>query len=914
MPDDNWQKVREVFDAALQRPPARRAEFVREACGGDGALLAEVTSLLASLDGGEEFLETPAVGLVAISGNSLDQGQKLGHYEIVRAIGAGGMGEVYLAQDTRLGRRVAIKVLSDNFGQKAPDLDRFMREARSASALNHPNIMVVHEVGAEQGTHFIVSEYIDGRTLRDLLIDTLPPVNEAIDIAIQTAAGLAAAHKVHLVHRDIKPENIMVRPDGVVKVLDFGLSKLVEERNMLFLGTEDPTIRRQQTEKGVILGTIAYMSPEQARAKDIDERTDIWSLGVVLYEMLSGRSPFAAETTGDAISAILNRNISPLTGDGIPPELQRIVGKTLRKNREERYQHIRDLLIDLKDLKQEIEFEAKRSLSEPRPAGGGLPQETSRSDSRDLLQPPVGADGSGPIRPSSAEYIVGEIKQHKRAAAAIAAIVLTAAMGLGYWFYSNRTMAPGTDRTRSIAVLPLVPIGTANRDEVYEIGVANSLIHRLSSIKGLVVRPLSATRRYGDIGQDPLAAGREQQVDYVLASNYQLAAGKLGITAQLLNVASGQVEETYKSEKDVANLFAMQDAIAGEVGNVLMARFATTETKMPARPGTNNEEAYRLYVRGHFFANQDTTEGFRKALEHLNEAIKLDSNFALAYVAMAKAYHGASEWHLPPREAMPKARGYAEQAIRLDETLPDAHSALAWNKMFYDWDALGAEREFKRALELGPNHETGYAWLLSLMGRHQEAIAEVERVNRIDPLGGSGALVYYRVRQYDQAISRISNFLEIRPNSLAANQWLGLAYEQKGMFDEAFTAFQRAHQIDDTPDLRAFQARIQALSGKRSEAEKTLSELKEISRQRYISPYFIAIIHAALNENDEAFALLERAYQDRSYWLPGLQTNPQLDSLRGDARFADLARLSTESKRSDRTAVSGPVLGSRRAL
>src|SRR5688572_24303530 len=366
MADANWQKVREVFDSALRHRPDERRKFVNEVCGDDKTLLAEVESLLSSHDSAESFMETPAVAkvadVIAAKTKKLEAGKYLGHYEIITQIGEGGMGEVYLANDKKLDRKVAIKILNEEFSQDESNLQRFVSEAKAASALNHPNILTIYEFGEAEDARFIISEYIEGKTLREIISESRLRLLEILDISIQITGALSAAHKAHLVHRDVKPENIMIRPDGYVKVLDFGLAKLVEQKNKSILNLEDPTGRQNLTAKGVILGTVNYMSPEQAKGERVDERTDIFSLGVLVYEMLAGRPPFAGGNAIEIMGSILNRDPVPLSRQTpeVPHELERIINKTLRKDREERYQTAKDLLIDLKDVKQDLEFQNKR--------------------------------------------------------------------------------------------------------------------------------------------------------------------------------------------------------------------------------------------------------------------------------------------------------------------------------------------------------------------------------------------------------------------------------------------------------------------------------------------------------------------------------------------------------------------------
>ncbi|MGH9907476.1 MAG: protein kinase domain-containing protein [Pyrinomonadaceae bacterium] len=598
---ENWQKVREVFDAALRQEPEDRQNYLYQACGDDKDLLNEVESLFTSFDQSGDFMETPAVAQVAdiIEGDTkrVETGTRFSHYEIVRQIGIGGMGEVYLAKDQKLDRRVAIKIVNERFSRDEANLKRFVREAKTASALNHPNILVIHEIGENEGVRYIVSEFIEGTTLREVLAQSQMSLEKILDLAIQIAAALSAAHEAHLVHRDIKPENVMVRPDGYVKVLDFGLAKLVERENKSFIGLEDGT-PRNQTAKGVILGTVNYMSPEQAKGDEVDEQTDIFSLGVVIYEMIAGKTPFAGNSTAETFANLINAEPQPLPlAVSVPERLKRIVAKTLRRKKDERYQTMKDLLADLRALRETPTYEGKL--------------ETAHLQDNYAIAPSQETMGNGNKQRAETQHAFSQtIRRHKAPTAFALAALLMGAIGLGYYFVYSPKTASSIGSKKSIAVLPLKPINTANRDEIYEIGIADSLIHRLSSMKGFIVRPLSATRKYADIDQDPFVAGQEQKVDYILASNYQLAGGKIRITTQLFNVANGQIEETYKSEKDTANVFAMQDAIGAEVGNILSARFGKTSSGTTAERGTTNEDAYRLYLQGMYLIDKVKIEDF----------------------------------------------------------------------------------------------------------------------------------------------------------------------------------------------------------------------------------------------------------------------------------------------------------------
>ena len=434
MADEKWRQVRKVFDDVLRHRPEERRRFVNKVCGDDKTLLAEVESLLSSHYSAESFLETPAVAEVAnmieIEPKKLEAGKSFGHYEIIKQIGVGGMGEVYLARDKKLDRNVAIKILNEEFSQDESNLQRFVSEAKAASALNHPNILTVYEFGEAEHARFIVSEYIEGKTLREIIRASRLRLPEILDISIQITGALSAAHKAHLVHRDIKPENIMVRPDDYVKVLDFGLAKLVEQKNKSLLSSEEPTVRHNLTAKGVVVGTVNYMSPEQARGERVDERTDIFSLGVSVYEMLAGKPPFAGGNAIETMGSILNKDPAPLSRitPEVPQELERIINKTLRKDPEERYQTAKDLLIDLKDVRQNLEFQNKL-------------ERTAAPDLEEAKTQVVNATTSDVAShtTSSAEYVVNSIKNHKRLAFLVFVALMTASIAL--FFFLNRPRA-----------------------------------------------------------------------------------------------------------------------------------------------------------------------------------------------------------------------------------------------------------------------------------------------------------------------------------------------------------------------------------------------------------------------------------------------------------------------------------------
>jgi serine/threonine-protein kinase len=888
MADEKWQKVREIFDDALRRQPEERRSFVNEVCGEDKTLLTEVESLLSSLDSAESFMETPAVAKVAVAIESetkkFKRGKCFGHYEIIEQIGAGGMGEVYLAKDKKLDRKVAVKILNEKFSQDESNLNRFIREAKAASALDHPNILVIHEIGESEDTHFIVSEFIKGKTLRDFLKQSSLKLSEILDISIQIANALVAAHEEHLIHRDIKPENIMIRPDTVVKVLDFGLAKLVEQK---VIGLEESTVKQNQTAKGLILGTVNYMSPEQAKGERVDERTDIFSFGVLLYEMLTGRTPFAGDSMSETFANLINAEPQLLSrfAANVPDELTRIVSKMLRKNVDDRYQTMKDVLTDLKDVRANLTLDEK--LEKARSPENG--------NATVILQ---ATTGDANKQTTETQYgFLQTIKRHKSLAAFAIVALLVGAIGLSYYFFYARKTALSADGKKSIAVLPLKPINTANRDEIYEVGIAFSLIIKLSAMKGFIVRPLSATRKYADIEQDAMTAGKEQQVDYVLASNYQLANGKIRITAQLFNVANGQIEETYKSEKDTSNIFAMQDAIAGEIGNILLVRFSTTTSdNSKAVRGTTNEEAYRLYLQWKYLYDKRTLPDARKAIEVLDQAVRLDPNYALAWAGLAHAHRYAGNWGRAAdiHEEYRKSIEAINRALALDANLSEAHSALCENKFYYEYDFVGAEHECRRAVELDPNsslaHEI-YSRHLYCRGRFDEAINEIKTAIDLEPTSffnqlNYGAALSY-ARRYDEAVAQYKRVIETEKNPGSTAGWLSITLALQGKEAEAFEWFTKSQisQKADEATLQVFQTAYQT-SGWQGVLREQLKRFDEGNQPYYLA----ATLNAQIGNKDQAFEYLEKSFKRREVWIAYFQVDPRLDTLRGDPRFIELVR------------------------
>ncbi|HEV2830316.1 MAG TPA: protein kinase [Pyrinomonadaceae bacterium] len=906
MTPERWQHIKTVFYGALACPPGERISFIDSACAGDEAVRREVSELISAHEEIGEFLDAPAFELAArsLAGSkpeALAPGQIINHYRIISSLGAGGMGEVYLAEDTRLRRRVALKLLSASFTGETDRVLRFAQEARAASALTHPNVCTIHEVGeGEDGRHYIVMEYVEGVTLRRHMMAKRMDVTEVLEVAIQIASGLTAAHTLGVVHRDVKPENVMLRPDGIVKVLDFGLAKLTEKQPAA--DSAMSTQPRVQTETGMVMGTVSYMSPEQARGLAVDARTDIWSLGVVLYEMLAGRTPFAGATNSDVIVSVLEREPLPLSRDAeVTAGLERIVTKALRKRKENRYQTLGDLAVDLKNSKEELEVEARLKR-------GLLPNTSGKHFGvRNYELEAVGAAGEPPARTghvtlarptASVEYLIGKIKYHRTFAGIALLMLVASAIALGYFAIIRNKAGSGARGSQSLAVLPLKPINVANRDEIYEIGIADALINRLGSTKGLVVRPLNATRRYADVGQDPLAAGKEQQVDYVLVSNYQLAAGKIRITAQLLDVISGQIEETYKSEKDASDVFAMQDAIASEIGNLLQARFATPSSTQAAKRGTSNEEAYLHYLQGMYLLDKESTADAKRAIELFDKALSIDSDYAKAWAGKARAHCSFAHWGgSSPDAEFAKAKPAIGQALALDNNLPEAYGVLGIIKADYDWNFAESERQFLRAIEIAPDSDNVYRWYamrLAGKGRSEEAISRIKTAIDLNPNSLFHQIVYARIlyfaRRYDDAITQLQRVIEMDSSRPVAYSLLWRSYHQKGDYSRAYESFMRFQQLIQTKDegLKNYETSY-AKSGWQGVLLRNIEILKANNAKGSYA-YNISVLSALLGQREQSLRYLNDAVKNRSLDIASINGDPGLDSLRDDPRFAELVR------------------------
>jgi len=810
--------------------------------------------------------------------------ERISHYRIISQLGAGGMGEVYLAEDTRLDRKVALKLLPAKFTEDADRVRRFIQEAKAASALNHPNIITIYEIGQEQGAHFIATEFIDGQTLRQRMASEHLSLSAALEVAMQTASALSAAHEAGIIHRDIKPENIMLRRDGYVKVLDFGLAKLIERRPDTH-DTNAPTVAQVKTDPGTVMGTVRYMSPEQARGQEVDARTDVFSLGVVLYEVVAGREPFEGTTVADVLAAILKTEPLPLTrlAPGAPSELERIVAKALRKDREERYQTAKDLQLDLKSLKQEMEI-AERLKGAQAPA----------------LPPPIVEAATNLMTAvrttSSAEYLVSEIKRHKLGVALALALLVIAAVTAAYFLLAARS---STGAIKAIAVLPFAnESGDQNLDYLSD-GLSESLIDRLSQLPQLKVIARGSSFKYKGKVMDPQEVAKTLGVEAIITGRVIQRGESLEVRAEMVNARAGTQLWGENYHRQISDLLSVQEGIAKDIVEKLRLKLSGEEQRRLTKRHTDNVEAYQLYLRGRYHWSKLTVEELGKSVDYFQQAIALDPNYAPAYSGLADSYSALGALSaLPPAEVKQKAKAAAVKALEREETLAEAHTSLARVKMEQDWDWSGADREYQRAIELNPNYSAAhyyYSINLKLLGLDQDGLGEAKRAQELDPLSLTMnyhlGRYYYWIHQYDQAITQLRKTLDLDRDYWLAHSFLGRAYEKKGMYEQAAAEASQAVKLSERhPDAIAVLGIVYAKAGKRGEALKLLEELEQRSRKSHVSPLYPGLICAGLGEKDQAFMWLEKLYEEHSQLMIYVKADPNWDDLRSDSRFQELLR------------------------
>ena len=835
---------------------------------------------------------------------TLQADSSISHYRIVSKIGAGGMGEVYLAQDTRLDRKVALKILPAEVASNRERMDRFVREAKSAAALSHPNIAQIFEIGEHDGTYFIAMEFVEGVTLREKIHRERTELRKLLRHLQHMAEGLAKAHSAGIVHRDLKPDNIMITRDGHAKILDFGLAKLIEptlaESPVAdHTGEAATAILQQHSTPGVIMGTVGYMSPEQAQGKtsEIDQRSDIFSFGCILFEAATRHKPFEGDSVVKSLHSLIYEPAPQIKdlNPSAPVDLQRIIRRCLAKDPEDRYQSIKEVAIELKELRRELETGADFDTTVPPAVGSATALST---DGGSTVQSTAARSGSIPSTVSSAEYLLSGIRKNKRSAGVALAILLVLISGAGYWAFKYRGSASGgTEAISSIAVLPFQNKSADADTDYLSDGLAESLIFRLSQLPGLKVSPTTSVMRYKGKDTDIAKIASELGVDAVMTGRLVKRGDNLNITVELVDIRNNKSLWGEQYERKMSDLLATQREIAAAITQKLQLKLAGSDTKGLTKRYTDNNEAYQLYLKGRFHFARRTDEDIRRSIELFQQAIKLDTNFALAYVGVAESYNVMPSYpYMSPHEANPLAKAAVAKALEIDPDLPEAHTVAGMIAATYDWDWVKAEREFKRSLELDPNlaiTHYRYAWVyLSPMGRHDEAIAEMKRAMELEPLslvqGANFAAVYLYARQFDKALDQAKKTYDLDPSMVTGQNWMCHAYDVNGMYAESLAISEKATQLNRS--LLAALGYAYAKSGRRQEAEAVLKQWKEIEKTKYVANYWLAIVYAALGEKDAAFAELEKAYREHDWFLQRLKTDPFMDPLRGDPRFKDLVR------------------------
>ena len=842
---------------------------------------------------------------------NLISGAKLGRYEIRSKIGAGGMGEVYLAQDTKLDRKVALKILPSELATNQDRMRRFTQEAKAAAALNHPNIAHIYEIGESQGTHFIAMEFVDGVTLRAKIHRHQAPLAKLLKYLTQVAEGLSKAHAAGIVHRDLKPDNIMITRDDYAKILDFGLAKLVEAPEPKpdregGVGSDQGSseiataIMPLHTTPGMVMGTAGYMSPEQAqgKTKEIDHRSDIFSFGCVLFEAATGQKPFAGESIIKSLHKIVYEP-APAIADlnpSAPPDLQRIVRRCLAKEPDERYQTVRDVALDLGDISRGLET----------------------APARPIVSEPTQTTTNAALTKQRARRRV--FRTSNRVLVAITALALLITVALVYSLFLRRAPAGSPLEIKSLAVLPLENLSGDPAQDYFADGMTEAVIAELSKISALRVISRQSMMQYKGTRKTTPEIARDLNVDAIVEGSIVRSGDRVGITVKLIRAAKEeQPLWTESYQRDLRDILALQSEIGRAIATEIRVKLTPQEKSLLARARPVNPEAHEAYLKGLQFFNQGINERkedlLRKSFEYLEQAIKIQPDYGLAHAQLARSYHWLG-WSSP--EFLPKAKAEAIKALQIDETLAQAHSALGFTIFRLDWDWAGAEKEFKRAIELDPNYSEAhhaYALYLSAAGRHTEALAEITRAQDLDPLTlplkVNIGITYLHARQYDGAIEQFRNALDLNPDNPGVHTCLGVAYVYKRMYEKGIEEFQQVIALSESglrsqanaawvyalsgkaggdPRKKANLAWAYAMSGKRDSAIRILNELRGPSKQESPASFSIASIYAAFGEKDQALEWLQRVYEDHAWVILYINCYPEFDSLRSDARFQDLTR------------------------
>jgi len=808
-------------------------------------------------------------------------GQTVSHYRVLEKLGGGGMGVVYKAEDTRLHRFVALKFLPEGLSVDAQTLSRFEREAQAASTLNHPNICTIYEVGEHNGQPFIAMEYLEGQTLKHHISGKPLPLERVLELGIEIADALDAAHAKGIVHRDIKPANMFVtfrrsgfastNPEtlhGHAKILDFGLAKLAPAGGAVNVSVMPTTSDLDQlTRPGTVIGTVTYMSPEQVRGEELDARTDLFSFGVVLYEMVTGVLPFRGETSGVIAEAILNRApVAPVRlNPEVSPKLEEIVNKALEKDRKLRFQSAAEIRTDLQRLKRDSD------------SGRTTPMTTTMPPQARGLKRPIMAGGI-----------------------LIAALLIALAVFMNIGGVRDRLLGKASGRKiRSVAVLPLENLSRDPEQEYFADGMTEQLITDLAQINALKVISRTSVMRYKGARKPLPQIAQELGVDAVVEGSVQRAGDRVRITAQLIDARADQHLWARSYERDLRDVLALQDEVAQAIANELQIELAANGPLRHGSPRPVDPQAYEAFLKGRYYSSKRSAEDLRKSIEYFQSAVEKDPIYAAAYSGMADAYALLGyRGNLPTSEALSKAKTAALKAVALDDSLAEAHASLAFIAETYEWDWPTAEREYKRALELNSGYAESHNWyagFLMYQGRYEEGIAQAKRARELDPLSlpinnALGGRLLLAGRD-SEAIEQIRKTLEMDPNFAPGHNQLGWAYIKEGKYEEAIAEFQKWQVLSGSdPDESVDLGFAYAVGGKKDVARKMLARLKKKRERSFVSPASLAILCGALGEKDEAFAWLDKAYDLRDPQLTFLKVGPKFTPLRSDPRFQDLLR------------------------
>ena len=795
------------------------------------------------------------------------------HYRIVSKLGSGGMGEVYLAEDTKLNRRVAIKFLTAESTADEKAKKRLVREAQAAAALDHPNICAVYEVGQQDNRSFIVMQYVSGETLASRIQLKTMDIKESLDTAVQIADALAEAHSQGIIHRDIKPHNIMFNARGQIKLMDFGLAKSMTAALPIESDAETQSVL---TDPGMIIGTIPYMSPEQLRGEAVDARSDIFSFGSLLYEMISGRQPFAAQSAGATLSAILAIEPPPLayyTND-VPEELQRIVRKCLAKDRDRRYQTMRDAMIDLENCRCEQQPARTIALT----SGGKSARET--------------------VKTSVPETTHRRSLLSRVALLAGAMLVLGLVLALSYVLVSRRSATTTQPlEISSLAVLPLKNLSGDQEQEYFADGMTEALIAELSRIGALRVISRTSAMQYKNTDKLMTQIARELNVDGVIEGTIVREGGQVRIAVQLIHGATDNHLWTQSYVRELRNILGLQSDVALSIAREMRIQLSAQETARLSDTPSINPEAHDAYLRGRYYWNKEARADLERAREYFEEALEKDPRYAPAYVGLADYYSVLPFYtNARPDDVFPKAKEAVAKALKLDGSLAEAHGTLAYILTYYEWNWAAADQDFQRALALNPNDSTQrhrYSRYLASVGRVEEALRELERARLLDPLDlvikANVGVIHYFAGHYDQAIENLQNVLRDHPDFSTAHWGLGLAYEQKASYQQALSELEGASKSRGANALASL-AHLYGAMGRKQQARDILTELKTRAGLQKVSGYQIALVHIGLGETESAMAALQQAYREHSTLLTYLKADPRFDPLRDDPGFQELLR------------------------